>query len=198
MPNDLHWPRRTARLELRQPAPADFDDVLAIRNDPELNRWFIRTSVEPESFRKDWLESVDDPDAYAVVAIADGVLVGTGSLDVSDGMGQGWGREDAESFPWHRSEGMLGYMIVKEHAGQGYATEIVRDLLALAFEDLGLHRVTAGCFADNVGSWRVMEKVGMRREQHGVQDSWHEELGWVDGYTYGILAEEWGPAASAG
>ena len=31
----------------------------------------------------------------------------------------------------------------------------------------------------------------MRREQHGVQDSWHAELGWVDGYTYAILAEDW-------
>ena len=40
-------------------------------------------------------------------------------------------------------------------------------------------------------SWRVMEKCGMRREQHGVQDSWHAELGWVDGYTYAILAEDW-------
>ena len=49
----------------------------------------------------------------------------------------------------------------------------------------------AGCFADNTPSWRVMERIGMRREQHGVKDSWHAELGWVDGYTYGILREEW-------
>lgn len=31
----------------------------------------------------------------------------------------------------------------------------------------------------------------MRREQHGVKDSWHADLGWIDGYTYGILREEW-------
>jgi hypothetical protein len=31
----------------------------------------------------------------------------------------------------------------------------------------------------------------MRREQHGVQDSWHAELGWVDGYQYALLADEW-------
>jgi RimJ/RimL family protein N-acetyltransferase len=36
-----------------------------------------------------------------------------------------------------------------------------------------------------------MEKLGMRREQHGVKDSFHTELGWVDGYTYALLAEEW-------
>jgi RimJ/RimL family protein N-acetyltransferase len=64
-------------------------------------------------------------------------------------------------------------------------------------EDLGLHRVTAGCFADNVASWRVMEKLGMRREQHGVRDSWHADLGWIDGYTYGILSEEWVSGSAA-
>ncbi len=64
-------------------------------------------------------------------------------------------------------------------------------LIEVAFGDLGLHRVTAGCFADNIASWRVMEKVGMRREQHGIQDSWHAELGWVDGYTYAMLRSEW-------
>ena len=186
------WPRHTDRLTLRPPTSDDMDHVLPFRTDPELNRWLLRTAVDPEGFRKAWLESVADPDAYAVVACADnGVIVGTGSLDVSDGMGQGMGREDEERLPWHRSEGSIGYLIHPSYAGRGYATEIVRSLLALAFEDLGLHRVTAGCFADNVASWRVMEKAGMRREQHGVKDSWHEELGWVDGYTYGILAEEW-------
>jgi len=37
----------------------------------------------------------------------------------------------------------------------------------------------------------VGEKVGMRREQHGVGDSWHAELGWLDGYTYALLEDEW-------
>ena len=60
----------------------------------------------------------------------------------------------------------------------------------VAFGDLRLRRVTAGCFAANIASWRVMEKTGMRREQHGVRDSWHAELGWVDGYTYAVLADE--------
>jgi RimJ/RimL family protein N-acetyltransferase len=51
--------------------------------------------------------------------------------------------------------------------------------------------VRAGCYADNLASVRVLEKAGMRREQHGIEDSWHAELGWVDGYEYGILAREW-------
>ena len=72
--------------------------------------------------------------------------------------------------------------------GQGDGTEMVRAMLEIAFDDVGLHRVTGSCFADNTGSWRVMEKAGMRCEQYGVQDSWHAEHGWVDGCTYAICA----------
>ncbi len=73
----------------------------------------------------------------------------------------------------------------------GFASEMIAAMLEVAFDDLGLHRVSGGCFADNTGSWRVMERCGMRREQHGVQDSWHADLGWVDGFTYAVLAQEW-------
>ena len=38
---------------------------------------------------------------------------------------------------------------------------------------------------------RILEKVGMGRGKHGVGDSWHAERGWLDGYTYGLLAETW-------
>ena len=138
------WPRRTGELVLRPPTSDDLDRVLEWRNRPEVTGWLLRTTVDPSAFRRAWLDSVDDPDDHAVVAVLDGVVIGTGSLEVRDGMGQ-----------------------------------------------FQLHRVTAGCFADNVASWRVMEKLGMRREQHGVRDSWHAELGWIDGFTYAILAEEW-------
>ena len=76
-------------------------------------------------------------------------------------------------------------------AGRGLGSALAHGLLAAAFERLGLRRVTAGCNADNPASARVLEKAGMRREQHGVEDSWHAELGWVDGYRYAILDREW-------
>jgi RimJ/RimL family protein N-acetyltransferase len=179
------WPRTAGPLTLRPPTTDDLDQLLAWRNRPEVTRWLLRTTVDPEAFRAAWLASVDDPNDHSVVAELDGVIIGTGSLDVRDGMGQFQG--DA----WRRAEGLLGYLIDPAYAGNGYATEIAGALLDLAFTQLAVHRVTAGCFADNVASWRVMEKLGMRREQHGVRDSWHAELGWIDGYTYGILAEEW-------
>ena len=178
------WPRRTERLELRPPGEADIDAVLAWRNHPDVTRWLLHTEVDPVAYRDLWRSGADDPRDHAVVAVADGAVVGTLSVEVGDGMGQG------HESPARGSEGSLGYLLDPAHHGRGYATEMVRAALDLAFGDLGLHRVTAGCFADNVASWRVMEKAGMRREQHGVRDSWHAELGWVDGFTYAVLADE--------
>jgi len=182
---EVTWPRRSGPVVLRPPTPADLDQVLTWRNRPDVTRWLLRTQVDPDRFRSAWLASADDPTDHGAVAEVRGVVVGTGSLSVSDGMGQTQG--DA----WRGAEGSLGYLVDPSCAGRGVATAIARGLLEVAFDELGLHRVTAGCFAANTASWRVMEKVGMRREQHGVQDSWHAELGWVDGLTYGILAEEW-------
>ncbi len=188
---DLNWPRHTARLLLRPVRDADIDRLLEIRRRPDVHRWLLRTTVDAASFRKGWLASVDDPFDHSVVAEVDGVVIGSGQLEVVDGMGQD------QSEATRRCEGLLGYVLDPAYAGRGYATEIGTALLTLGFEELGLHRVTAGCFADNAASWRVLEKLGMRREQHGVRDSWHAELGWVDGYTYGLLAEEWAAARTA-
>ena len=179
------WPRRTDRLELRLPNEAEVDSVLAWRHHPDVTRWLLRTEVDPEVYRGMWRTGATDPLDHHVVAMDDaGAVVGTLSLQVHDGMGQG------TASPAVGSEGSLGYLLDPAHHGRGYATEMVCAALDLAFGDLGLHRVTAGCFAANTASWRVMEKAGMRREQHGVRDSWHAELGWVDGYTYAVLSDD--------
>jgi RimJ/RimL family protein N-acetyltransferase len=85
----------------------------------------------------------------------------------------------------------LGWCLDPRYAGRGYATEAVEGLLHLCFELLGLRRVTASCFADNERSWRLMERVGMRREAHTVADSLHRSGRWLDGLTYAMLADEW-------
>ena len=83
------WPRRTERLELRQPSDADLDAVLAWRNHPEVNRWLLHTEVEPEAYRELWASGADDPFDHHVVAVTAGTVVGTLSVMVDDGMGQG-------------------------------------------------------------------------------------------------------------
>ena len=86
--------------------------------------------------------------------------------------------------------GEIGYIVHPSHAGNGYATEATRPLLRIAFDELGLHRVIGRVEARNVGSTRVLEKLGMRREAHLVENEfvkgeWQSEL------VYAILDREW-------
>ncbi|PZG17693.1 GNAT family N-acetyltransferase [Micromonospora craterilacus] len=173
----------TERLELRPVGDEDIDRILEYRNLPEVTRWLLRTDVEPASLRAAWRRAAEDPDDHSVAVALDSVVIGTVSLDVVDGMGQ-------PGMPL-RTEAQLGYIFDPAYGGQGYATEAVTAMVAYSFDRLGVRRITAGCFADNLASVRILEKVGMRREQHGVGDSWHAELGWVDGYTYALLADTW-------
>ena len=68
----------------------------------------------------------------------------------------------------------------------------------MCFEDLGLRRVVATCFADNEPSWRLMARLGMRREQHAEKDALHRSGAWLDSYSYAFGRPPSGqPAAGA-
>lgn len=85
----------------------------------------------------------------------------------------------------------LGWALRPEETGKGYATEAVEAALRICFQELALRRVTATCFAANTTSYRLMERVGMRREACTVMDALHPAGGWMDGYSYALLAEDW-------
>ncbi len=89
----------------------------------------------------------------------------------------------------HR-QGEVGYIIHPDHAGRGYATEAVRQLLRIAFDDLGLHRVVGRLEARNLASARVLEKLGMRREALLVENEWVKDE-WQSELVYAILDREW-------
>jgi len=65
------------------------------------------------------------------------------------------------------------------------------------FQDLGVRRVTAHCFLDEDPSWRLMERVGMRRELHAVRQALHRSGRWLDTVGYAILQEEWARTIAA-
>ena len=84
----------------------------------------------------------------------------------------------------------IGWVFDPAYQGQGYATEAARAVLDLAFGRLGLHRVVATCDPRNRASYRVMERLGMRREGHHLKDV-QIRGEWSDEYFYAILEEEW-------
>ena len=92
------------------------------------------------------------------------------------------------------STGMLGWILHREFHGLGLGTELARALVAFGFEQLGLHRIYAYCYADNRASSRVMEKAGLRREGRSVKSELLRNSSpddWRDIDWYAILKEEY-------
>lgn len=178
------WPLRTERLVIRRMTPADIEPTWAFRGLPEVAEWVTTAFADLEAYRKVF----EDPDVIGpgLVIERDGVIVGDLMLRITDPWSQTEVREQGNG-----TQAELGWTIDPAHQGKGYATEAVRAVLDVCFGPLGLRRVVAECFADNEASWRLMERLGMRRESHTIKDSLHRTRGWLDGLSYAILAEEW-------
>lgn len=92
------------------------------------------------------------------------------------------------------SEGEIGWILHRDYWKQGFGTEMGKKLLQFGFQELGLHRIIAHCDTENYGSFRVMEKIGMRREGHFLESRLANKFSkkkYGDEYSYTILTEEW-------
>ncbi|MCL2300402.1 MAG: GNAT family N-acetyltransferase [Firmicutes bacterium] len=95
---------------------------------------------------------------------------------------------------WHGRRficGGLGWILHMDHWKQGYGTELAAALIRFGFEELDLHRIRVSCDGENYGSYRVMERNGMRREAVFRQAILGRDGTWHDQYEYAILRDEW-------
>jgi [ribosomal protein S5]-alanine N-acetyltransferase len=89
----------------------------------------------------------------------------------------------------------IGYVFNPVYYGQGYATESCKRILKYAFEESGVHRIIARCNPENTSSWRLMERLSMRREGFFRKPAFFKKTDegkpiWHDAYQYSILDEE--------
>jgi RimJ/RimL family protein N-acetyltransferase len=184
----LPWPVTTERLTIRPARVGDAGAVWAYRQFPEVSEWM--SSLHPDEAA--YAEKFEDPEwvSRMLAVERDGELIG----DLYVGVESPWSQTEVKEQA-ARTQAEIGWALHPDHQGHGYALEAVRELLRICFDPapsgLGLRRVAALCFADNEPSWRLMEKVGMRRETHNVKESLHRDKGWLDGYAYALLADEW-------
>lgn len=176
-------PITTARLLLRPYTEDDHDALLAIRSREDVTRYLYFGPQTPAQVRKTIerritatvLESEGDSIILAIVTRDSGAFVGDINFNyVSE----------------ENSFGEIGFVINPDQRGRGYAGEAAAAMLALGFRDLGLHRIIGRCDARNKASARVMEKLGMRREAHFLENEFVKGE-WSDELVYAILAREW-------
>ncbi|WP_035843627.1 GNAT family N-acetyltransferase [Kitasatospora azatica] len=86
--------------------------------------------------------------------------------------------------------GEVAYVVHPRVWGQGIGTAIGRELLARGFGQLGLHRIHATCDPRNLGSARVLAKLGMTYEGQLRHTALIRD-GWRDSMIFSILEDEW-------
>ena len=169
----------TERLLLRPFVDDDLAALHAIQSLPDVTRWLYWEPRSLEEARADLERKREDPTVVsrAMVIRSSGELIGDIGLFLGDAV--------------HRGAD-IGYVVHPDRHGRGYAVEAGRAMLALAFGELGLHRVCGRLEPRNAASGRVLERLGMRREALLVENEWVKGE-WQSEAIYAILASEWRP-----
>jgi len=177
------YPIETERLSLRPLVYEDLDDAHAYYSRPDVARYLY---WEP----RDREESLEAPAAYSsrteLAEEGDGLVLGVVPREVGRVVGQ-------VNLQWRSREhrqGEIGFVFHPDHHGRGYAGEAARAMLRIGFEDLRLHRIAGRCDARNLASARLMERLGMRREAHLVENEFIKGE-WTDELLYAMLEGEW-------
>ena len=168
---------RTKRLLLRPFRESDYDDLFEFLSQLEDDAFEGYPGITRENGREHLEYRFGAEEFCAVELKESGKVIGNiycGSRDFA-------ARE-------------VGYIINKRYQKQVYAAEALSSVIAQAFKD-GAHRVYAECDARNVPSWKLLEKVGLRREAHFRQNIWFrgDKNGapvWKDTLVYAILEDE--------
>lgn len=175
----------TQRLQLAQLSLDDIPAIHKFHSDPMVAR-YNTIGIPPhiqvtEALLKPIVKELEkeQPNFYGwtIRLKPDGQFIGEAGMSVTNN------RFQSAEIHYHISPSLWG---------KGYATEVAKELIRFAFEDLKLHRVQAGAATENIGSLRVLEKAGMTRE--GLKRKVLPIRGdWYDNYMYAILEEDMRP-----
>lgn len=182
MKNREHVYAKTERLILRQFALQDIQAFYQYRSDPTVARfqsWENYSYEEAESFVRSQMAQIpDQPGAWFQYAIA---LADSNQL-IGDCAIHTLGAEPQII--------EIGFTLAQEHQGKGYIHEALCALFDYIFSTLNKHKVIAFTDVQNEKSISVLERLGMRREGHLLQN-YLSKGNWVDEYQYAILQSEW-------
>ncbi|GLQ72344.1 hypothetical protein GCM10007932_17040 [Vibrio penaeicida] len=165
----------TERLTIRRIKLADKQDVAHYVTNPDIARYLPEGALDEQ--KMDELleqEANGTPTTYAVELKGSGKVVGHMIFH--------------PCFNEYTFE--IGWVIHCDHQRNGYAFEAAQALIDYGFSKGNVHRVIATCQPQNTSSYRLMEKLGMRREGHFKECVHREDGEWWDEYLYAILKTE--------
>jgi len=179
----MSLPLESPRLILRPFQDSDLESFLAYRNDPEVAKYQSWSVPYP---RESGVQFVDLMQMTNPVSQGEWYQVAVELKSTRDMIG------DVAfcTLISDERQALIGYSLARPYWHQGCAFEAVSTLLGYLFEERGLHRVIAECDVDNVASWKLLEKLGFRREAHLVENVYFKGR-YGSEYHYAMLAREW-------
>jgi RimJ/RimL family protein N-acetyltransferase len=169
----------TERLIIRKFEQNDWQDLYEYLSDEEVVRFEPYDIYSENQAKEEAINRSKNESFYAVCLKENGKLIGNLYL--------GKGEFDT----WE-----LGYVFNRKYQGQGYAAEGAKALLDYTFTHLDARRIIAMCSPKNEPSWKLLERINMRREGLLLQNIYFKtdnngEPIWLDTYEYAILKAEW-------
>lgn len=178
----IHLPAiETARLRLRPLLEADIPAHYAVFSDHDVARYWSREPWTDIAQAEESMKSILAAQADGSEARFGIELLSTGELIGNVGLHHFFGTN-------RRCE--IGYALGSRHWGQGYATEALRAAIRHGFDALDLNRIEADIDPRNIGSARVLEKLGFRKEGF-MPERWFVFGEFADTVNYGLLKRYW-------
>ena len=179
------YPILTERVALRPWRMDELDRYHQLRGDPEVARYLY-----DEPLTRD--RAADKLSGLRTEITAPGEWINLAVQIVADAAGGGRVVGDV-GLCWtsdvHR-QAEIGYAFLVDSRGHGYAAEAASAMVSLAFTGLGVHRVTGRLDARNLPSAALLERLGMRREAHLVENEFVKGE-WTDEVVFAVLEHEW-------
>jgi RimJ/RimL family protein N-acetyltransferase len=169
----------TARLAIRRFRSEDADDLFEYLSDPQIYRFEPGEPIDRAQVAQRATDMAGAPDFWAVELQTASKVIGQLYFQ--------------QIGPPEHLTCELGFILNPAYQRQGYGSEAAAVLVQRALTDGGMHRVTAHCNPENIASWKLLEKIGFRREGLLRQnvffrcDAAGEPL-WTDTFVYAILA----------
>ncbi|MDD1502024.1 GNAT family protein [Lysinibacillus sp. CNPSo 3705] len=166
---------KTNRLLIREFEIQDWQAVYEYTSNPNVMKYIPEGVFNEEEAKKFVLENSGEQAKYfPVILKSDNIVIGHIVFH--------------QYFGDHTYE--IGWVLNPNYYNNGYASEAAKAVLNYGFKEMQLHRIIATCQPENIPSYRVMEKIGMRREGYFKKcipngDEWWDE------YYYAVLKEEW-------
>ena len=170
----------TERLTLRRFVIDDYKDMFTFTSNPEVVKYLsYKPHESPEHTRallENWVKGYKSNQTYNWAIECEGKLVG--SISVVE--------IDNRCFSCH-----LGWQLNIPYWNKGIMTEAAKAVVDYLFNKVCFDRISSGCDERNIGSYRVMEKIGMKHEGT-LRCFYHQKDGSIgDKRLYAILKEEW-------